>query len=30
VMGYNKTVGWSELLARIKRVTDGNSRAVIK
>lgn len=30
VMGYNETVGWSELLARIKRVTDGNSRAVIK
>lgn len=30
VMGYNQTVGWSELLARIKRVTDGNSRAIIK
>lgn len=30
VMGYNRTVGWSELLARIKRVTDGNSKAVIK
>ncbi len=30
VMGYNQTVGWSELLARIKRVTDGNSRAIVK
>jgi hypothetical protein len=30
VMGYNKTVGWSELLARIKRVTDGNSKAIVK
>ena len=30
VMGYNETVGWSELLARIKRVTDGNSKAVVQ
>lgn len=30
VMGYNETVGWSELLTRIKRVTEGNSRAVIR
>lgn len=30
VMGYNESVGWSELLARIKRVTDGNSRAVVQ
>ena len=30
VMGYNQTVGWSELLARIKRVTDGNSKAIVK
>ena len=30
VMGYNQSVGWSELLARIKRVTDGNSKAVVK
>ncbi len=30
VMGYNRTVGWSELLARIKRVTDGNSKAIVK
>ncbi|MGB2831646.1 MAG: hypothetical protein WBC07_01775 [Methylotenera sp.] len=30
VLGYNHTVGWSELLARIKRVTDGNSKAIVK
>lgn len=30
VMGYNESVGWSELLARIKRVTDGNSRAIVQ
>lgn len=30
VMGYNQSVGWSELLARIKRVTEGNSKAVIQ
>lgn len=30
VMGYNQTVGWNELLSRIKRVTDGNSKAVVK
>ncbi|MGZ8257957.1 MAG: hypothetical protein ACXWTR_02140 [Methylotenera sp.] len=30
VMGYNQTVGWSELLARIKRVTDVNSKAIVK
>ncbi len=29
VMGYNQTVGWSELLSRIKRVTEGNAKAVI-
>lgn len=29
VMGYNQTVGWSELLSRIKRVTEGNTKAVI-
>jgi len=29
-MGYNQTVGWSELLSRIKRVTEGNTKAVIK
>lgn len=30
VMGYNQTVGWSELLGRLKRVTDGNSKAIVK
>lgn len=30
VMGYNQTVGWSDLLGRIKRVIDGNSKAIIK
>ncbi len=30
VLGYNKTVGWSELLGRIKRVTDGNTKAIVK
>jgi hypothetical protein len=30
VMGYNRTVGWTELLARVKRVTEGNTKAVIQ
>jgi len=30
VMGYNQTVGWSELVARIERVIDGNSKAVVR
>ena len=30
VMGYNQTVGWADLLARLKRVIAGNSQAVIK
>jgi hypothetical protein len=30
VMGYNKTVGWSELLSRIKRVTDGNTKVIVQ
>jgi len=30
VMGYNQTVGWGDLLARIQRVIDGNSKAVIQ
>lgn len=30
VMGYNQTVGWADLLGRIKRVTDSNTKAVIK
>ena len=25
VMGYNQTVAWTDLLARIKRVTTGNT-----
>lgn len=29
VMGYNQTVGWSTLLSRINRVTEGNAKAVI-
>ena len=24
VLGYNRSVGWSELLARLRRVTQGN------
>lgn len=30
VMGYNQTVGWADLLSRIKRVIEGNTKAVIK
>ena len=30
VMGYNQTVGWSELVARIERVIDGNSKAIVR
>ncbi|HSH54345.1 MAG TPA: hypothetical protein VK967_04885 [Methylotenera sp.] len=30
VMGYNQTVGWAELISRIKRVTDGNTKAIVK
>lgn len=30
VMGYNHNVGWSDLLARLKRVTEGNSKPIIK
>lgn len=30
VVGYNRRVGWQELLARIKAVIDGNSKMVIK
>ena len=30
VMGYNQTVGWADLLARLNRVIAGNSQAVIK
>lgn len=30
VMGYNQTVSWGELLNRIKRVIDGNTKAIVK
>jgi hypothetical protein len=30
VVGYNRRVGWQELLARIKAVIDGNSKMVIQ
>ena len=30
VIGYNRTVDWEELLARVKRVTQGNERPVIQ
>lgn len=30
VLGYNRTVSWSELVDRIKRVIDGNTKAVVK
>jgi hypothetical protein len=30
VMGYNQTVGWSDLIDRIKRVTDSNAKPIIK
>jgi hypothetical protein len=30
VMGYNQTVSWAELISRIKRVTDGNTKAIVK
>lgn len=30
VLGYNHTVGWGDLLARIQRVIDGNTKAVVK
>ena len=30
VLGYNHSVGWGELLARVKRVIDGNTKAVVK
>ncbi|HEX4326961.1 MAG TPA: hypothetical protein VH105_09080, partial [Burkholderiales bacterium] len=30
LVGYNRRVGWNELLARIKAVIDGNSKMVIK
>lgn len=30
VLGYNHQVGWAELLARVKRVIEGNAQAVIQ
>ncbi len=30
VMGYNRNVSWDELIARLKRVTQGNMQAVVK
>jgi len=30
VLGYNQTVSWGELVNRIKRVIEGNTRAVVK
>lgn len=30
VMGYNRNVGWNELLTRLKRVTQNNVQAVVK
>jgi hypothetical protein len=30
VKGFNQTVAWNELLSRIKRITDGNTEAVVK
>jgi hypothetical protein len=30
VMGYNRTVSWSELITRLKRVTQNNVQAVVK
>ncbi|HEX5363408.1 MAG TPA: hypothetical protein VFW59_04015 [Gallionella sp.] len=30
VMGYNRAVSWDELISRLKRVTQGNMKAVVK
>ncbi len=30
VLGYNRNVGWDELLSRIQRVTQGNAKPVIQ
>ncbi len=30
VLGYNRSVSWGELLERIKRVTEGNSKPIIE
>lgn len=30
VLGYNRMVGWNELLERLKRVTSGNTKAIVR
>jgi hypothetical protein len=30
VMGYNRRVGWDELVSRLRAIAAGNSRPVIK
>jgi hypothetical protein len=30
VLGYNRSVSWNELLGRLKRITEGNSKPIIK
>ncbi len=30
VLGYNKTVGWGELVDRVKRVIEGNTKLIVK
>jgi hypothetical protein len=30
VMGFNRNVGWHDLLGRIKRITDENTQAIVK
>ena len=30
VMGFTKRVGWADLIARVKRITDSNTKAIIK
>ena len=30
VLGYNRIVGWNELLDRLKRVTSGNTKAIVR
>jgi hypothetical protein len=30
VMGFNHSVGWDDLLGRIKRITDNNTKAIVK
>jgi hypothetical protein len=30
VLGYNKTVGWGELVDRVKHVIDGNTKLIVK